>query len=108
MKKVKVYIASPYTIGDVAINVKKQMDVADKLLKMDFIPFVPLLSHFLHMNKPRSYDQWLDYDLEWLHSCDCLLRLDGESAGADREVQFAIDNKIPVFYTFDGLLVYKW
>lgn len=27
---IKVYIASPYTKGDVAVNVKRQMDCADR------------------------------------------------------------------------------
>jgi hypothetical protein len=28
-----VYIASPYTVGDVAVNVKTQMDTADSLIE---------------------------------------------------------------------------
>lgn len=40
---VKVYVASPYTLGDVAVNVKAQMDAADKLISLGFAPFVPLL-----------------------------------------------------------------
>lgn len=35
-----VYISAPYTKGDVAQNVKRVLDVADKLLEMGYIPFV--------------------------------------------------------------------
>ncbi len=58
------------------------------------------------MHKPRPYQDWIDLDLEWVKSCDCLLRLDGESKGADMEVALAESLGIPVFKTLYGL--YKW
>lgn len=100
----KVYIASPYTIGDIAINVKNQMDIADKLIDMGFAPFVPLYSHFQHMAHPRPYEDWIKLDIEWIKSCDCLLRLPGESKGADDEVKYAMKIGIPVFYNIDELI----
>ena len=81
--KVKVYIASPYTKGDVAENVKRQMDVADELMNHGFAPFAPLYSHFQHMAHPRPYEDWLEIDKVWVVACDVLLRLVGESKGAD-------------------------
>jgi len=35
-----VYIASPYTVGDVAVNVKTQMDTADSLIEKGYCPIV--------------------------------------------------------------------
>jgi len=96
---IKVYIASPYTLGDVAVNVKLQIDVADRLIDNGFAPFVPLYSHFQHMAHPRDYNDWIKLDLEWVKSCDCLLRLGGESSGADGEVALAKHLEIPVFYS---------
>jgi hypothetical protein len=101
----KVYIASPYTKGDVAVNVKRQLDCANILIDTGFAPFVPLYFHFQHLVHPRPYDDWLRLDLEWILSCDCLLRLDGESDGADNEVKFAIRHYIPIFYSIDELYV---
>jgi len=95
---IKVYIASPYTIGDVAVNVKRQIDMADRLMEKGFAPFAPLYSHFQHMVHPRPYQQWLEIDLEWIKVCDCVLRLDGESSGADKEVEFAKKIGKPVYY----------
>jgi len=103
----KVYIASPYTIGDVAVNVKVQMDMADILMDEGFLPFVPLYSHFQHMAHPRPYEDWIYMDLEWIKSCDALLRLPGESKGADGEVNFAKQLGIPVFYNIKDLKFYK-
>ena len=103
-KKIKVYIASSYTLGDVAVNVKTQMDVADTLMNSGLAPFVPLLSHFLHIANPRPYQDWVDLDNAWVTVCDVLLRLPGDSKGADAEVQLAKDNNIPVYYDIKELI----
>lgn len=100
----KVYIASPYTLGDVAVNVKRQIDVADELMNNGFTPFVPLLSHFQHMVHPRPYNDWLINGMEWVKSCDCVLRLDGKSPGADKEVALANEIGIPVYHSIAELL----
>jgi len=102
----KVYIASPYTIGDVAVNVKVQMDVADKLIGLGFVPFVPLYSHFQHMMHPRPYHVWMDLCKEWVTVCDCVLRLPGESKGADDECKVAKENGILVFTSIKELEEY--
>lgn len=104
--KIKVYIASPYTKGDVAVNVKRQLDCFAELMDLGFAPHAPLYSHFQHMTHPRPYEKWLELDLEWVSVCDCLLRLEGESSGADREVEFAESKGIPVFYSIDDLKNY--
>src|SRR6478736_1522455 len=100
---IKVYIASPYTKGDVAVNVRRQLDCANELMNLGFLPFAPLYSHFQHMVHPRPYEHWLKIDLEWVKVCDCLLRLDGDSSGADGEVQFAYELNKRVFYNIESL-----
>ena len=104
MKKTKVYIASPYNKGDVAVNVKRQLDCTDELMTLGFAPFTPLYSHFQHMAHPRPYQDWINIDLEWVTSCDCLLRLDGESSGADGEVKHALENGVPVYYSVEEMV----
>lgn len=99
-----VYIASAYTKGDVAVNVRESFLVADKLVELGFAPFPPLFSHFWHFLSPKSYDTWVKLDNEWVLRCDCVLRVEGESKGADAEVELAIKNNIPVFYSIDDLL----
>jgi len=100
---ITVYIASPYTKGDVAVNVRESFIVADILVKLGFAPFSPLFSHFWHFLSPKPYETWTMLDKEWVLRCDCLLRLDGESSGADAEVELAIENNIPVFYSIGEL-----
>lgn len=100
---IKVYIASPYSIGDTAINVKRQLDCANELIMLGYAPFVPLYSHFQHMAHPQPYEVWLMLDMEWLNVCDCILRLHGASAGADFEVMNAIKDNKQVFYSIEEL-----
>ena len=100
----KVFISSPYTIGDVAVNVKIQMDAADELITLGFAPFAPLMSHFQHMAHPRPYEDWTRLDLEWLKVCNAILRLPGESKGADREVELARSLGMPIYYSIAELI----
>jgi len=103
---VVVYIASQYTIGDQAVNVRRQMDAADELMNLGLVPIAPLLSHFQHLVHPRPYQDWLKFDLELVLRSDAVLRLPGESKGADGEVGHANNYNIPVFYGIDYLKDY--
>ena len=98
-----VFIASPYTLGDVGVNVKESMDVANTLMNLGYNPFIPLLYHFQHIVNPRPYEDWIEIDLHWLSKCDCVLRLPGESSGADGEVKRAGELGIPVYYSINEL-----
>jgi hypothetical protein len=103
---IKVYIASPYTLGDVDANVHTQISAAHILITQGFSPYVPLLNHYIHLKHPHSYQRWLKIDLSWIECCDCLLRLPGLSKGADREVKEARRLGMKVFYSIQELLEY--
>lgn len=100
----KIYIASPYTNPDPCANTHKAIMVANKLLDIGYIPFVPHLSHFWHTITPRQYEDWTKIDNEFLKCCDCVLRLEGESKGADKEVELAKQLGIPVYYSIEELI----
>jgi len=112
MKEIKVYIASPYTLGDIAVNVRFQMDISDQLYDLGFYPFTPLYSHFQHMFKPRHHTEWLKMDFIWLRQCDCVLRFSKvydtplKSNGADQEEEVARKAGIPIFYSIEELVNY--
>ncbi len=103
MSKLLVYIASPYTKGDPAANTAVQMDAAHRILDMGHVPIAPLLSHFLHIHRQRPYEDWLEMDLVIIPKCDILLRLPGESAGADKEVEKAKEHGLVVVHGWEGL-----
>lgn len=99
----RIYVAGAYSLGDVAVNVRNAILAANELRDLGFFPFIPHLSHYWHTLCPRAYEDWLAMDLEWLKVCDALLRLPGESSGADQEVEWAIRNERPVFYSIEEL-----
>ena len=96
---IKVFIASPYKAGDVAVNVKFQMDVFNQLVNLKFIPYATLHYHFQHMAHPKPSNTWNKLEKEWLKNCDCVLRIGGESKGSDDIVVYAGKLNIPVFYS---------
>ena len=93
----RVYVAGPYTHGDVAHNVRAAIFCGDWLAERGCVPFVPHLSHLWHTVSPHSYRFWIEQDLAWLRVCDALVRLPGKSQGADGEVAQANAMELPVF-----------
>ena len=98
-----IYISSPYTAGDVGANVGLQIEAAHRIMDMGHAPIAPLLTHFLHIHRQRPYEDWMQADLATVRVCDIVLRLPGESKGADREVEQAKFYNIPVAYGWEGL-----
>ena len=95
----RVYIAGAYSKGDVALNVREAVLAADELVKLGHIPYIPHLTHFWHLISPKEYEFWLKYDSSFIEDwAECLLRLNNESSGADREVDRARQIGIPVYY----------
>lgn len=101
MKHNLVYIAGPYTGGDVAVNVKSAMQAAHAIMDAGHVPHCPHLSHFLHIERPRLYEEWMACDFVMLARCDEVVRLPGESPGADREIVEAGKLGIPVFNSLE-------
>jgi hypothetical protein len=100
----KVYIAGPFSHGDVVINLRNAVMAAEEVAKQGYYPFIPHLSCFWHMIAPHPYDFWLDQDLVWLESCDAVIRIPGESSGADQEVVIAQRRGIPVYHSVQSFL----
>jgi len=99
-----VYVASPYTIGNQAENVRAQIDAGDKLMTAGFCPILPLLTHFQHLIHPRLYEDWMKHDFHLIGFCDYFIRLPGESLGADREKEYAHNLGIEVYIDLEVFL----
>lgn len=89
VKKLYVYIAGPITLGDRTLNLRAAIMAGDAVLRAGHIPFIPHLSELWHLVCPHPADDWYRLDEHWLAKCDVLIRLPGESVGADNEVQLA-------------------
>ena len=107
MKKKKVYVASPYTRGDVGENIKMQLDATEDLYKLGFTVYAPVVTlHHQHIAYPHDYNFWMRMCYEWLEVCDAVLRIGGYSEGADMEVEYANKLGIPVFNNLIDLEYY--
>ena len=101
-----IYISSPYTKGDQGENVAVQIKALHRIMDLGGCPIAPLIYHFAHITRQRTYEEWMDIDLELVRRADAVLRLPGESAGADREVALANELGKPVFTSWDALKTY--
>lgn len=96
-----VYLAGPMrSSGILERNIQEAVLIADELMNIGFIPFVPQLNVLWNFitSSERTEEEWLMYDFQWILRCDALLRLSGHSVGGDREVEFARQRSIPVFF----------
>jgi nucleoside 2-deoxyribosyltransferase len=105
-KRLWVYLAGPYTKPDPVENTRNALLAADRLYAAGLFPVVPHLSLLSHLVAPHPPEYWYEFDMHLLDRCDALLRLPGESPGADREVDFAMGRVIPVFRSEDDLLAW--
>ena len=95
--KPMIYVAGPYSSNHTN-GVREALGAAEKIWADGGIPVVPHLTHFWDLMHPHGYEEWMDYDEALLARCDALVRIPGNSKGADREVQFAVDAGIPLFH----------
>ena len=121
-----VYIAGPITKGDLCHNVNQATAAFIALATAGFAPMCP---HWSVYSKPAAesespwggttgrvwceataagndvmaYADWLGIGLAWVKRSDALLRLPGESTGADMETACAREHGVPVFDSLEAL-----
>ena len=93
-----IYIAGPYQLGDIALNVRNAVCAAEVVSSLGYTPVIPHLTHFWHMLFPHEREFWLEIDRALLHRCDALVRIPGPSEGADGEGKYAMNLNITVYY----------
>jgi len=103
----RVYVAGPISKGPLERNIRRALDVAAVLMANDFHPYVPHLCCFFDITHPHDYERWMELGFTFLSACHAVLRIEGESAGTDRECQYAEGLGIPVFYNIHDLISYR-
>lgn len=128
----RVYIAGPISKGDLAHNVNQATAAFVALAKAGFAPMCPHWSVYckpaqrasvrdrvlLHHDREgvfceatamgatdMTHADWMGIDLPWVEVSDAVLRLPGESVGAEMEVACAQERGIPVFLSVDDLVL---
>lgn len=103
----RVYVAGPMTKGPLEANVRLAVDAGAVLMSWGFHPFIPHVYVLMQMIHPQHYERWMELDFAFIKVCDALYRLPGESAGADREVEYARKKNIPVFHDITSLIEWR-
>ena len=97
--KPMVYVAGPYTNPEPVENAHYHLVFGMELIEEGMVtPVVPHNTMLWHLVTPRPINLWYVYDIELMKKCDAVLRLPGESWGADTEVREAAIAGIPVFH----------
>lgn len=123
--KRRVYIAGPISKGDMLHNVRQADDAFFSLLKSGSVaPWNPMWSVFAGSAErpvapdgpvcasadaqPRgtTHADWMGVDLSWVAVSEAVLRLPGESVGADAEVAEARRLNIPVFHSVGEVIAW--
>lgn len=105
MKYQYIYVAGPISKGDTLLNIRNGMLAGIELIKRGYTPFIPHNDMIQYMLDPDTldYETILKQDLAWVKKCDAILRLPGDSPGADREVQYALSQGLLVTHSMDYL-----
>lgn len=109
MKRLALYIASPYSDPDPIANAHASFYVASAILDAgEWVPFVPHLTVCWHLVSPHPADAWRAYEGQWLQRCDAVFRLPGRSESADEAVALARTVGIPVIRKSEALRGTRW
>lgn len=116
MKNEKMYyLAHPYTATkekSVETHLAECRNITNELIDLGYIIYAPILmTHEIHLEKPRPAKFWYEYDLKMLKKCDGIfMPVDYQkSKGCELEHEFAADNHIKIrFYEYtnhNGLIL---
>lgn len=100
----RVYIAGPMSQGDRVANLNAALVAYRELLRLGYAPLCPQLSFFVDGLFGFSWAEWLGSDLPWVAASNMVLRLPGESRGADHETRLAGLLGIPIFGSVEDLV----
>jgi len=94
----RIYLSGPITLGDREENFSRACNMARLLINRGFAVLNPMLCMKMPGAFDIAYETWMECDLAWVEVAHGLFRLQGKSNGADREVEYAIQCGVPVFY----------
>lgn len=92
-----IFVSGPVS-SDPYGCIPKAIAKFDELWDEGWCPILPQLSVFQNMFSEHEYEEWMEYFDAIISRCDALYRMEGDSFGADREVERAERLGIPVFY----------
>jgi hypothetical protein len=110
VRRPRIYISGPITNGGsiqsqevIKEHVGAAITAMLALIQRGMSPLAPQLTYYADPSGLIGHEVWLDVDTSWIDMSDALLRLPGESKGADFECDYAAKHGIPVFADVDSL-----
>lgn len=105
MSRPKVYLSGPITKGSRNWNYFQACESERQLMLAGFSPLNPMRSMVLPFawDSDMPHELWLSVDLPWVECADAVLRLPGESDGAEIECSHAAIKGIPIFHSLEDL-----
>lgn len=103
-RRTLVYVSGPLTTGMLTANVRRACEAGAALLRHGYAAIVPHTNVLWECIEPLTYDDWLRHDLELIRHVDVVLRLPGDSHGADVETEWAAVLGKPVYSSLEALL----
>lgn len=102
-RRLRVYISGPITKGSREDNYDQADEMNRHLIEAGFAPLNPMFSMFSRYAFEIKHSDWMEVDLAWIECADAVIRLPGESVGADMETSHAEKLGIPVFKNVEDL-----
>ena len=100
----RIYISGPLTSsGNVRENLERAMGAARELIELGFAPFCPHLTYHVDPGEDIPHSTWMAIELPWVACSDAVLRLPGESLGAEIECREAERLGVSVFHSIAEL-----
>lgn len=93
-----VYLSGPMSQGDRSHNAFLFLRAHETLMDRGYAVINPGLTYFLPWAGTKPHAAWIAADLPIVERCDLVVRLPGESVGADMEVEHAKKHGIPVLF----------
>ncbi len=103
-----VYLAGPYSSDPVQNTRRAILHGIDVRERYDCAVIIPHLTLVADIVCPQPVDYWYQFDLEQIPHCDAMIRIPGESTGADAETAEARKLNIPVFQLEDVGTIRLW
>lgn len=102
-RRPRIYISGPITKGSREDNFDQADEMNRKLIEAGFAPLNPMFSMFSRYAFDIEHSAWMEVDLAWIECADAVIRLPGESVGADIETSHAEKLGIPVVKSVEEL-----
>lgn len=99
-----IYISGPITRGDKIHNHHQAILAHRELIKLGFSVINPMVSMTYEWNSEIPHEAWLENDLPHVAAAEAVLRLPGESLGAEMECLYAEECGVPIYTSVEDLI----